>query len=73
MCIRDRYWGEVENPWESTAPTHYRSLTKTLQVNAEHAFNDRYKLYGTYAGDVYKRQLSPILPASDPLYPHYNY
>jgi len=50
------YWGEVENPWESTAPTHYRSLTKTLQVNAEHAFNDRYKLYGTYAGDFYTRK-----------------
>ena len=50
------YWGEVENPWESPAPTHYRSLTKTLQVNAEHAFNDRYKLYGTYAGDFYTRK-----------------
>ena len=50
------YWGEVDNPWESTAPTHYRSLTKTLQVNAEHAFNDRYKLYGTYAGDFYTRK-----------------
>ena len=50
------YWGEVENPWESTAPTHYRSLTKTLQVNAKHAFNDRYKLYGTYAGDFYTRK-----------------
>ena len=50
------YWGEVENPWESSAPTHYRSLTKTLQVNAEHAFNDRYKLYGTYAGDFYTRK-----------------
>lgn len=50
------YWGEVENPWESTAPTHYRSLTKTLQVNAEHAFNDSYKLYGTYAGDFYTRK-----------------
>ena len=50
------YWGEVENPWESTAPTHYRSLTKTLQVNAEHAFNDRYKLHGTYAGDFYTRK-----------------
>ena len=50
------YWGEVENPWESTAPTHYRSLTKTLQVNAEHAYNDRYKLYGTYAGDFYTRK-----------------
>ena len=50
------YWGEVENPWDSTAPTHYRSLTKTLQVNAEHAFNDRYKLYGTYAGDFYTRK-----------------
>lgn len=50
------YWGEVENPWASTAPTHYRSLTKTLQVNAEHAFNDRYKLYGTYAGDFYTRK-----------------
>ena len=50
------YWGEVEDPWESTAPTHYRSLTKTLQVNAEHAFNDRYKLYGTYAGDFYTRK-----------------
>ena len=50
------YWGEVENPWESTALTHYRSLTKTLQVNAEHAFNDRYKLYGTYAGDFYTRK-----------------
>ena len=50
------YWGEVENPWESTAPTHYSSLTKTLQVNAEHAFNDRYKLYGTYAGDFYTRK-----------------
>ena len=50
------YWGEVENPWESTAPTHYRSLIKTLQVNAEHAFNDRYKLYGTYAGDFYTRK-----------------
>lgn len=50
------YWGEVENPWESTAPTHYRSLTKTLQVNAEHAFNDRYILYGTYAGDFYTRK-----------------
>lgn len=50
------YWGEVENPWESTAPTHYRSLTKTLQATAEHAFSDRYKLYGTYAGDFYTRK-----------------
>lgn len=50
------YWGEVENPWESTAPTHYRSLTKRLQVAAEHAFSDRYQLYGTYAGDFYTRK-----------------
>lgn len=50
------YWNEVENPLESTAPTHYRSLNKTLQVTAEHAFSGNYKLYGVYAGDFYTRK-----------------
>ncbi len=50
------FWNEVENPQESTAPTHYRSLTKTLQVTAEHVFSDKYKLYGVYAGDFYTRK-----------------
>lgn len=50
------YWNEVENPRQSIAPTHYRSLNKTLQVTAEHHFNDTYKLSGVYAGDFYTRK-----------------
>ncbi len=50
------YWNEVENPWESKAPTHYRSLNKTLQATAKHAFSEKYTLSGVYAGDFYTRK-----------------